>query len=1087
MRFKFAKHARSFTFFLVMLLALPVWSITRNISGIVIGEKGEPLIGAQVREVVTEGQSPNGVITDVEGRFTLKVDTKTTAIEVSYIGYKTQSVQLNSTADYRIVMVTEDALLAEVVVTGYQTISKERTTGSFAKIDRTQMETKRFSSISSLLEGEVAGYYNGQIRGTTTFQGNTTPLYVVDGFPIENTRMNSQGSLVEYLPDINVDDIESITVLKDAAATSIYGARAANGVIVITTKRAGRTQKPEVSVSASLTWTPYKYYTENLADAGLIVELEREWAANNPNLVGDGAAAYAQNMIDNKIYTDQGILAILNHYAGHISENEMNNTLNELSGAGYRFYDQVAKYAKRDRLDQQYNVMVRSGSDINQFKASVTYIYDRLNDPLANYQSLGADLFNSTKLAKWLTFDIGTYVSYSGDKSQPYSPLSPGYTVLPYDRIVNDDGSYFTKTMEDRFTADKMAIYNKYDLMNEDITPMEEMYREHGKTTSLNIRSVARLKIDFTPWLNYTVSFQYERGQDRYQYLYDETSNYVKSTVNYYTSEVDGDPTNLKQNVPYGNIASFRDQYFNAYDFRQQLNFDKTFKEKHNVTAILGWETRNTKIEQKGTTVYNYDTDMLTSTALDYDSMAAGIQTLFGTATLGNPNSFYENVNRYVSIYGNAAYTLNERYNLTGSIRWDRSNLWGTSSKYQRRPAWSVGAAWTMSKESFMEDAEWLNYLRFRFTEGLGGNVSKNSAPYMVASYGYDQEAGVDYGYVATRPNPNLRWERTRTMNIGVDFGMFKNRLSGSIEYYDKKSYDLLAEVNGVPTEGTGYASPSMNNGSMFNRGVEITLDGTIVQKRDWRLTLGATFAYNKNRVTHADADAPMYVIQLDYGSAYPQVGKDYNTLYGYRWAGLSSEGLPQIYNAQGEIVSMLPSDMESIVSLGTTVPKYTGSFNLSLGYKDLSISTQLTYAGGHVMRNWNEAFLGCTYTAIGYITNIPGASSQLANRWKEPGDELKTDIPRVIFAESGYSTSTLQEVYHYSSANILKAGYIQMTNLALTYRIPSDFCKKCNLQGCRIQANIDNPWLWAHTKQAKYQLGGYNAPSYTLGLFVDF
>ena len=308
----------------------------RPLSGTIIDEDGEPMIGASV---VVPG-SPFGTVTNTDGNFEFYIPKGCHEVTVSYVGMNDQKVKVAGRDHVKIVMSENKTILGEVVVTGYQTISKERATGAFTKVTADELKDKRLGNLSTVLAGEVAGYNDGMIRGVTTMNASASPLYVIDGFPVEKTKLtgNGTGDITEEIPDLNMDDIESITVLKDAAAASIYGARAANGVIVITTKKSAAKGKTNVSFNASLTWHPYSYYTDYLANSSLVVDLEKEWAAQNPNLAGNGAKVYAQNMLDQKIYTSAGICNILNYYAGNISESEMNAKLTDLAGKGYNYY-----------------------------------------------------------------------------------------------------------------------------------------------------------------------------------------------------------------------------------------------------------------------------------------------------------------------------------------------------------------------------------------------------------------------------------------------------------------------------------------------------------------------------------------------------------------------------------------------------------------------------------------------------------------------------------------------------------------------------------------------------------------------------
>ena len=426
----------------------------------------------------------------------------------------------------------------DVVVTGYQQISKERTTGSFAKVTADNLMTKRYDNLSQLLEGEIAGFntQSGLIRGTTTMNGVTNPLYVIDGFPVESTRYDEWGSLNESVPNVDINEIESITVLKDAAAASIYGARAANGVVVIVTKKA-KGKRTNVSFSTSLTWHPYSFNKNRLTDAADIIDLEREWAAANPNLQGEGAADYARSIINDKVYTSQGIQTIANYYAGNISQSEMESRLNQLASQGYRYYDDVAKYAKRDAFYQQYHLSVGRSSDNNNFRAAITYRNNKMNDKFTNDNSWGIDLRDQLDVTNWLSLGIGSYTYYKKGNQQTYDPMSPGYSFMPYDCLRNDDGTHFTSTQESRLGQSDLAILTGYALPDYNITPLDEIGRNIRVTNEFINRTYGKLDFDL-PWnFKYNVMFQYEYAYDRTRQLYEKDSYHVRNLVGQYATD----------------------------------------------------------------------------------------------------------------------------------------------------------------------------------------------------------------------------------------------------------------------------------------------------------------------------------------------------------------------------------------------------------------------------------------------------------------------------------------------------------------------------------------------------------------------
>jgi len=1049
-----------------------------NLRGKVIDENGEPLTGVYVK---VKGNDKIAAVTDVDGAFVMQLPQgKSVDIDFSYIGKENVSYMFNCKKDMTgLVINMRDAqeYLDAVVVTGYQTISKERATGSFTKVTAEDLSTKRYNNISQLLEGEIAGYNTdvNQIRGATTMQGVANPLYVIDGFPIDNTRYDESGNLVENIPELNMDDIESITVLKDAAASSIYGARAANGVIVIETKKAKKNQT-SISASVSLTTSPYSFYKDRLADAATMVDIEREWAASNKYLASGDVASYASSLLTSNKYQTQGIKTILNYYAGNISSSDMESRLNYLASQGYRMYDDVAKYAKRDALYQQYNVSIGNGTEYNNFRISTTYKNNKMNDKYTNDNSFGIDIRDILDITKWLQVEVGNYAYFKRSNTQSYDPLSSSnYSYLPYDCLVEDDGTYYVKTQEDRLNQSKLSTISKYNLYNLDLTPMDELGRNITKGRYIVNRTYGKINVKFTPWLKYHTMFEYEYASDRTKQIKDADSYEVRNLVDQYATANGNDVT---YNVPYGNILYSTDQVSKSYTFRQQLTFDKTFSLKHNVTAILGHEIRKNTLDYKNNTLYNYDDQILSYSLVNQSSLASLSGLMGGRGLSSSDFSTIRYIdNRYVSFYGNASYSYDDRYLATGSLRWDRSNLWGTSSKYQNKPIWSIGLGWNIDREDWF-NVSWIDRLKLRLSHGIAGNIAKDAAPYLTVNVGNNNNVGGVYEYVSKRPNSSLSWEKTTTTNFAVDFSVLKNRLSGSFEVYRKKGEDLLARVNGVPTEGYGFVTYYFNNGEMTNKGYELTLKGNIIHTRDIDFNATATFANNKNEVTYVNVEAQYYAYMFDYPESYPVIGNPYNAIYAYKWAGLSSDGLPQVYNSEGEPTSKTPTTLDAIHYVGNTVPQKQASLRLFFRYKDFDFSCNWLYQGGHKMRNTDlPAVFGSSLSPV---------NSKIANRWKSAGDENITDIPRLVFSEDASYSSQMVYIYKYADINVISADNLRLSNVSLAYHLPKNLLRNIYIKNARVQFNIENVCTFAKSSEAKYLLGGYNSPNYVLGLFFD-
>ncbi|CAD0001267.1 SusC/RagA family TonB-linked outer membrane protein [Flavobacterium chungangense] len=1052
------------------------------VKGKVTDEKGNPLVGA----AVSDNGSGRGVQTDFNGEYQIITVSSETTLAFAYLGFVRQEIKVDGKSVINVVLKEDTVELGEVVLTtGYQNISAEQATGSYSNLKAKDFQEQRLSSLDKILEGRIVGYQDGKIRGTTTMNGLTTPLYVIDGFPIENTKFTPYFSLEENLPNLNLEDIESITVLKDAAASSIYGARAANGVVVITTKKA-KAGKTNISVSSNLTITPYRNYTGNLTSSADIIDLERGWAAKNPNLQGANSAAYAQSLLNNAVFTSLGMQTQLNGYAGNISQTEANNRLNALAGQGYKYYDDIARYAKRSQFMTQYNVSLGKASETNSFNASLTYKDNKLEDKYSDNKSIGLNLKNSTEITSWLTLDLGAYINYGKSNTQTYNAFVPGFKTQMYNQLVNNDGSNFISTAASRYNNFTLQSMQTYGLYNMDITPMEEFGRNINEGQNFLNRTFAKFNVKFSKALTYNAMFQYEYGVDRGSLIREKESFDVRATVNGLATIANNKAV---YNLPYGDILKETNQFSNAYNFRQQLNFDQTFNKVHDVTAIAGMEIRHSKVEYGDNTRYGWDEQTLSFTPVNQADLLKVYGAVFGGSM--RVNDFAgdrELVNRYVSFYGTGGYTYDRKYSVTGSLRWDRSNLWGTDNKYQNKPTWSTGAAWNIDKESFFA-VDWINALKIRASYGIGGNVAKDSAPYLTAGYYANPNVGGNQGYISSRPNPELSWEKTTTTNIGLDFSFFSNILSGTFDLYNKKGQDLLANSNGIPTEGFGYDTNKINNGEMTNKGIETSLRGTIIKTPSFSWDASVLYAYNKNKVDFVKVEAPASYLLLDVPYAYPRVGNDYNTIYGYKWAGLNEKGLPQVYNAAGEKVIFNPYDLDAIHDYGSIVPTHSGSFHTAVSYKNFSLSALFIYELGHKIRNTFLPMLENNYNGAlgGYVSNITTVNKNIVNRWQQPGDEAFTNIPRAVYEYEADYISDSRDIYRYADINILDASNVRLSNISLAYQLPKELIKRVNLQDVRFNLNAENVYTWAKTSDAKYMIGGYQSPSFVLGVNVNF
>ena len=1047
--------------------------VQKEIRGRVTDEMNDPLPGA----AVYVAGSQIGTVTDVNGDYTLTVPGEGSFLEFSFIGMESVTVSAGERDVVNVVLSESAQMLAEVIVTGYQTLPKERSTGAFAKVDSKDLEIKRIDNLSTVLEGQFAGYVDGYIRGVTSMNSPTAPLVVIDGFPVENSSINRVGELQESMPDMNPEDIESITILKDAAAASIYGARAANGVIVITTKKAkqGRT---DISFSSTLTFQPYSYYVGNLTDAADVIEMQRDWVKTS-NLLqgGDIANQVAARIRDGGKYS-KGVDVLLDMYTNNIGMDEGNRLLDSFAGMGYHYYDQVAEYAKRNPLYQQFNLRVGKASEWNSFNFSTSYWNNSYADVNSNDSKIGINITNSMKVTDWLTFDMGVYIKHGRDKGQSYNMYSPGFSIMPYDALVEADGSYVSAIT--RNSSNRDDLIREHGLYDETITPMDELNYNITETKSFETRTYANIRMDFTSWLNYNVMFQNERSEYKGENISEIKSQGMRSLVNNF---VTGTPGNLVYNLPNGDRFSTSNNVSSAYVFRHQLNLNRSFDDKHELAWIGGQEIRHRLLKHQANTLYDYDAQTLTSGTYNEQELSNYFYGILGYAPFNPDNSRYmlEDLDRFVSLYSNASYTFDRRYVLSGSLRWDRSNLWATGSKYQKKPIWSTGFSWNIDREDFF-NSDIVDMLKLRATHGIGGNIGNSSSPYLIATYFTSYQFGGLAGLVQSPPNADLRWEKTTTTNVGVDFALFRNRLSGSVDYYNKYSSDLLASTPLSATQGFGYSTMLVNNGEMVNRGFEVALNGEIIRSKDFSWNASLLYALNKNEVKELQSTTESASMLIDFPTTYARIGKPLYGLYAFKWAGLNEDGDPQIYNEEGDPVSSRVDTSKEMYYAGTSIPVQSGTFTNILRYKDFEFSAMLTFAFGHKLRGSDVPTISMTDGLIN------GTFKSINDRWRSAGDEDHTDVPRLLFSnQSDIYNSYRSSLYSYSDLFIYDASNVRIRNISFAYRVPQKWVDKASLTSARLQFNIENLSTIAFDSRARYNLRAYDKPNYVWGLYLNF
>ncbi|MBQ8502607.1 MAG: SusC/RagA family TonB-linked outer membrane protein [Bacteroides sp.] len=1015
---------RNITSFLCLLLLacqVIVAQSTRTISGIVTDERNEPLPGV----AITVPGTSIGVVTDANGKFTLKLDAsvKAGSITVSYVGMETQTIPMSKVVPAKAIVMKEDThVLDDVIVTGYQTISKERATGSFGTVRSKQLEAKLNSNLKNILEGQIAGVVldkdgNLSIRGIATLSAETAPLIVVDGYPTECS-----------LSDLNPDNIENITVLKDGVAASIYGSRSANGVIIVTTKE-GQKGKTRISYRGSFKFEskPDLSYL-HMASTSDYIDAELALYELSPNGNNYNIATKSNNQSEvNYLLTQRKI--------GNLSEAEFNTQIDQLRKNDV--LKEMEKYMFRTAFTQTHNVGISGGNDYNRYNLAVNYTKNRSSYINTEDDRLLVDLKNEWNPYKFLTIGVAANINYS----RSTAPATAWQTltdmtsyIKPYHTLKNADG---TLTSIRTNSAAMTELYESVSgLKDMSYNPITDAYDDYTNNSSFSARFNAFLRFKIMEGLTAEVGGNWSRGNSTYKAIAEADSYRMRLAFNNGTSL--SNPVN--HYVPDGDMIN-ETRYTNEnWTVRTQVNFNRTFG-KHRITALAGNEVRRITYDNNTyQTRLGYNSTAGSFSPINikdfksgtYDSDMLGGNTLSYTLNYG---SYSIRDNRFVSWYFNGSYEYDNRYLISGSVREDLTNFFGTDPKYRHKPMWSVGGTWKVNNESFF-DVSWIDRLNVRVSYGINGNISLSEGPYLILGAGsYSAITGGVANSISSYPNNSLRWEKTETTNFGIDINVLKNRLGFSFDYYQKKSSDLLASDAVDPTTGT--SSMKKNVGAIDNKGYEFSIQATPVKTKDFQWDVVYNLSLNKNKVKEYNVSR-LYTTYWAWVSPVHATGYPMHGFFGYRFAGLNDKGETQVYNAKGDVVLASVATVDDIVYQGTAVPKTDMSLTNNFTYKNWNLSFMFIAKLGHKYRK--DVFHGSNYN-----------SRHFAERWKEAGDEATAIYP--VFK------SWNMDMFYFPFCDIFvgNASYAKLRDLTLTYNFDNALTNRIGMSNARIYLQARN------------------------------
>lgn len=1064
-----------------------------DVRGRVVDNAGNPLAGASV---VVKGGA-RAASTGTTGFFLLQSVNEDAILIISYTGYKTREIPAaKNVGIIRMDVAVENLQEVGVTVnTGYQRIRPEQSTGAVS-----QMSTKEFESriSTNFLDGLVnrlpglminnnvsftstvpgsssptsRSLFN--IRGISTMSANQSPLIVIDGYPTELT-----------MEMIDPNEIESVTILKDAAAATVYGVRASNGVIVIQRKQAVK-GKLNIAFRATSGITPREDYNRYrwAEDASAIVtNFQRTTQAANVNadswrLLATSPAGTARRF--------PAYYVLAQAAANVITPEQAESKFAEM--ASYDNREDYSRLFLRPAVTNSYNFNASGGNDNALYYITASYTGSRKSQINNDYNRFSLSGRSTLKFTRRLSLELTTEYQEQRFNDAPVPLIT---SMAPYERFQDGNGnpsfiigSSIASSYNNVIMSQGLDDHLKY--------PLVDVNEISDKRRTVNNRIAANFNYAIGGGLDLAFGGIYEASRSEMRHDASDRSSETRQYVNSYViRNPDG---TFKYPIPKGGFLRQQAANTSSYTARIQLNYNKKIAGVHSINAILGTEVRNLINKSNTASYFGYSDETLLQQPVDYNAITTGA--VRGTFQLGTPlrgQSMFDNLfnqqfeeDRFLSGYANLVYAYKKRYSLTGSIRIDQSNLFGTNPKYKYKPLWSAGAAWNIHRENFMQDISWITQLKLRAAYGFNGNVAKLSLPEVIA------RSVLNYNTLPASPaltlvsyaNSSLRWEQTKSFNTGLDYIIFKN-VSGSIDYYRKKSTDLLGNVLIDPTIGI---SPSLiNQATIVNKGLEFGLRADWIATKSVNWNTGIVAARNTSKVleVYQKGDfSPQTLNALGYVKNYP-VG----AMFSYRSAGLDDEGYPLISNTAGKKFRttveeedatryLMASDTSGLSHYtGSSIPTINAGLSNRLDIGNFYIFCMINYYGGFKVR---------------VPRPNPSSSRPLkgaGNYWKVKGDEQTTDV----MALGAYYSANANNAYNYSDSYVVNGDYMTLGDLTVSYSLDQfNFIKRAGFTHFEVKCQASNLWtVGLNRRNFSMATGSYQksylTPTYTIGIFTNF
>jgi len=1030
-----------------------------SVAGKVSGTDGTPLSGVTVS---VKGTSIS-TSTNESGLFTLNADQNATIV-VSYIGYKTQEVALNGRKAINISLSQDDQAIDEVMVVAYGTAKKSSFTGSAAVVNYSE-EAKDIpvTSFEQALTGRIPGVQinttSGQagatstirVRGIGSMNASNEPLYVVDGVPVNSGNAGQmQGQLAgtsnNIMSTINPSDIENITVLKDAAASSLYGSRAANGVVIITTK-SGKAGKSKIDFRTSLGLTP-GWSTDNYKPGDpqqqiqYMYEIFHDYRTSN-GFTDEQANEYAINSINNRFgkhgyeFTSEGVglkdKVIITGKTDGIENRE---------GKYFDWNDALFRTGQYQTND----LAISGANDKTKYYSSLSYTTDKGRAYTNEFERIGGRLNFSQKLSDKVEFAAN--INLNNNNKQGYNDTRNTGTNYMY---LANNLLFPLYWPTDYKTGEEYAL--RYGSLGYNPLYYDKQWENNSKT--LRVVAAPSLTIKFLPELTGKTIFSYDNAEVKDHLYY--------SPLHYSSYGVTANGTVFEFSTNYKRIIS-----------STTLNYNKTFAEDHTLDLLGGFEAEKYEVNYQYASGSNLPSSSLHTVA---------------TAGVKDANAYLWG-NNMLSAFSRAEYNYRNTYFLSGSFRRDGNSKLGPDTRWGS--FWSLSAAWNLKNESFFTQIEDIDLLKIKASYGTNGTLPDNNFGFRsLATYGFnymDQPGG----NLTTIADKNLRWEKSYTFNVGAEFGLFNNRLYGTFEYFSRDSKDLLQDVN--ISLVTGFASTLMNVGEINNKGVEISLGGDLIKNDDFRWSANVNTSLLKSKVTKLYGGKDLSWWDPTGGDSRVQFlykeGEDVYSYYMAEWAGVDpSNGAPIWYtndDTEGDFVHNGRGASNSVskanlIIAGSPIPKAFGGINTDFEYKGVSLGLNFTYKiGGKLFDSGSR-----DVAEDGYYWERIRSYYAIDEAWS-------TDNPNSLYPK--ISGNDPEDGITRSTRHLYDASFIRLKNINLSYTLPSTVTNKIGLSNTRIFFNGTNlftasKFKWADPEVNQYGTRGWETPfgkTYTFGLEVS-